>query len=275
MQRHVWAGFLAILALVLLIGGLNSLELQSASGLPKLELGQDSIEFPAFPRLSPDLREFLSFVLMVGFWLLLPVSIIYLVVSPSGRKRVLIMLAVLTLNAYVLLVLLRGVGLNQIGTSPLQPPPMPTLAADLAPKLQPVDPPGWLAPAIAFLLTAAIAAVALLLWNRRKGSETIPDVAERAVRELREGRRFSDVILDCYDRMCRFLANHKGIRRPGAMTPREFEHILLEAGFDPDAIRTLTRLFEQVRYGEKELDAIAHSNAERSLQVIAGAQREV
>ena len=49
--------------------------------------------------------------------------------------------------------------------------------------------------------------------------------------------------------MNRVLQEQRGLERPKAMTPREFERYLLEMGLQDEHIRRLTRLFESVRYG--------------------------
>jgi hypothetical protein len=55
----------------------------------------------------------------------------------------------------------------------------------------------------------------------------------------------------CYYEMSRVLRQQRGIRRHQAMTPREFATFLEEAGLPTEAVRRLTELFEQVRYGAK------------------------
>ena len=55
----------------------------------------------------------------------------------------------------------------------------------------------------------------------------------------------------CYYDMVRVLNEERGITRPRAMTPREFEERLRELGIPDEPVRRLTRLFEEVRYGAK------------------------
>jgi hypothetical protein len=55
----------------------------------------------------------------------------------------------------------------------------------------------------------------------------------------------------CYHEMSRVLAEERGLVRGIAMTPREFEVILAEKGLPQQHVRTLTQLFEAVRYGAK------------------------
>jgi hypothetical protein len=46
------------------------------------------------------------------------------------------------------------------------------------------------------------------------------------------------------------LSDHQNIRRQKAMTPREFEIHLADAGVSSEHVQRLTRLFENVRYGD-------------------------
>ena len=49
--------------------------------------------------------------------------------------------------------------------------------------------------------------------------------------------------------MTRIVKQQKGIERESTMTVREFEDYLVSSGLPQEAIQTLSRLFEQVRYG--------------------------
>jgi hypothetical protein len=49
--------------------------------------------------------------------------------------------------------------------------------------------------------------------------------------------------------MSRVIRQERGVARDAAMTAREFERFLIGQGLPQEAIATLTRLFEQARYG--------------------------
>jgi hypothetical protein len=66
---------------------------------------------------------------------------------------------------------------------------------------------------------------------------------------LHAGEDFRTTILRCYREMSRVVQQERGMARDAAMTAREFERLLIGKGLPPEAISTLTRLFEQVRYG--------------------------
>lgn len=73
--------------------------------------------------------------------------------------------------------------------------------------------------------------------------------ANAAVKGLRSGQSYRNVIINCYERMSQALIDHKGIQRDFAMTAREFEEWLEDLGYPPKPIHQLTVLFEEVRYG--------------------------
>jgi hypothetical protein len=59
------------------------------------------------------------------------------------------------------------------------------------------------------------------------------------------------VIVDSYIRMSDAVAKRRGLTRKHDVTPSEFAAYLEKAGVPGDAVRTLTRLFESVRYGAR------------------------
>jgi hypothetical protein len=73
--------------------------------------------------------------------------------------------------------------------------------------------------------------------------------AQAAVEALEAGGDFQDVVLRCYARMSQVLAEQRGVFRQSAMTTHEFERVLIKLGFPSEPVRTLTHLFEEVRYG--------------------------
>jgi hypothetical protein len=73
--------------------------------------------------------------------------------------------------------------------------------------------------------------------------------AQTALDGLRQGKALADVVLRCYADMEQALRTTQGIERRQAMTVREFERQVLQLGLPAQAVTTLTRLFETVRYG--------------------------
>jgi hypothetical protein len=73
--------------------------------------------------------------------------------------------------------------------------------------------------------------------------------AQTALDGLRQGKPLADVVMRCYADMEQALRTTQGIERRQAVTVREFERQLLQLGLPAEAVTTLTRLFEAVRYG--------------------------
>ena len=120
--------------------------------------------------------------------------------------------------------------------------------------------------AISILIVAIIfAAIRFIQHRRNSGKNSYKDLAreaEMAIESLRSGGDLDTSILHCYQEMSRIVKKEKGVARETAMTPREFEERLEEIGLPRESVRTLTRLFEQVRYG-----AVPTGSHEESLAV--------
>jgi hypothetical protein len=82
--------------------------------------------------------------------------------------------------------------------------------------------------------------------RKRLGQE-----AEKAILSLRSGGDLAGVILLCYQRMVQVLEQERSLHRDLSMTPREFERALAELGLPHRPVRSLTALFEDVRYGNR------------------------
>lgn len=196
---------------------------------------------------------------------LLPVYVIYSLFTAEGRKR-LVYNILLIVMIFALAEHLRthppeydttqqdqmsadAQDLGQSGASD----PIPVFSA---------DPPQWLSILILFggsLIVAAIimSSVWYLRERQQSGSvalERLAEEAQIAIVSLYVGDDFRTTILRCYWEMTRVLEEERGMTRERAMTPREFEVQLLDKGLPQGSIRTLTRLFEQVRYGHVSVD---------------------
>jgi hypothetical protein len=85
--------------------------------------------------------------------------------------------------------------------------------------------------------------------------------AGEAADRLEEGSELSTEI----HRAWRDMAAHLDVARPDTSTPGEFATAAIESGLDPDAVRELTTLFEEVRYGGVEATADRKARARRAL----------
>ncbi len=109
--------------------------------------------------------------------------------------------------------------------------------------------------ALAALLVIGGLAMLSLWWvirNRRNppaALKAIADEAQTAIDALRTGAALDETIVRCYRDMCEVLQRERGLARAQTMTASEFERSLQNKGVPHDAVRQLTRLFEDIRYG--------------------------
>jgi len=150
------------------------------------------------------------------------------------------------------------------------PESLPTIQID-------PDPSTTAAVSIGFLLLASVAAVIWLVWKRTRPQtftlQRLSKEAEIALHTIQTGGDLRSTILRCYAEMCHILNENKGIVRQDAMTPREFEGRLLQAGLPEEPVRQLTRLFESVRYGAAQPDSRQEHLAVDCLTAIAESSR--
>jgi hypothetical protein len=164
------------------------------------------------------------------------------------------------------------------GETVVEPLPMETPATDPIPVS---TLPAWMSFAFSFIAVSVILllAAALLWWflPQRLKSTSLLELShevEQALEALEQGEELRNVVMRCYVEMGRVVNKMRGIQRPRAMTPREFERQLTEFGLPPEPIAGLTRLFERVRYGTDEVDAKAEHQARDYLSAIVHACRE-
>ena len=127
---------------------------------------------------------------------------------------------------------------------------------------------------IAIFLLLGLTAFYLYLRFFRKTASTTDQLkagAEDALSDIQKGEDLRNVIIRCYEDMSRVLNEQRDIQRHQAMTPREFERQLEGLGLPQTAVQRLTRLFEEVRYGNAELGQAAEQEAIFCLTTIAEA----
>jgi len=251
---------IAVVAMLLLSTGLSGLDFLpgrpfSLEGYPPFE-----VEHP--PPLPG--RDILLFIVRVVYFLalaLLPILIIWLIVSPEARKALLkqlLRLLPILIILYLAINRLRGI----LGTATEITFQGPASPADGSAVSSPTDtfaanPSQWLvlvaSLGVALLLTILVVGIAWSVWWRhrrpRHPLERLAQEAQNALDALWAGGDLKNVVIRCYLEMNRIVSEQRGIRRDQAMTPREFEHYLEEKGLPGEPVRQLTRLFEEVRYG--------------------------
>ena len=203
-------------------------------------------------------NDLIFYVLFALFFL----AVISLLLIPEGRAR--LMRLVLLFAAFYLLSQLI---IPRIPKEALQvfetQPARPASSEDFQPLMTPQpdlsaspETPAWLVTTVgislALLIVGGSAAIFWLI-ARHKSFTSVPQEisleARTAIQALEAGGNFEDVILRCYVRMSQVLSEQRGLYRESSMTPHEFERVLIKLGFPSEPIRTLTHLFEEVRYG--------------------------
>ena len=278
---------LGLLALVLLAMGLSSLTLQP--GHP-FAVGGPPADLPAAgasPPWTPDLGGLGRILLALLIWVLFPLSLLYVLVSPEARRRVLrdllwvagTMIVLYFFMMNMKLFTRRRFFLEPTVGSPVKPSPPVAPEFLVSPGDFITHPPEWLVLLVSLLLLGGLSVGIFFLWRALRpapGEEPLPRLAEEAesaLQELRSGGELHDVVLRCYREMTRILQEERGLRRPRAMTPREFERRMREVGLDVKPVDRLTRLFERVRYGDRRPQAREEREARECLEEIVAACR--
>lgn len=237
------------------------------------QIPETSIE-PAGPTFWSGLSEGMQDLIVIVFWLLLIFSIVYAIVSPQFRRE-LVRMFVFILFLMVLLPNIAKRLVQRPGSVEMEGLPGDLSFGDAAfPEPPPFiqHPPQWFLMLVELLLLVLFFGGIYLIWRRlhpRSDAQVVlVSSVKQALTDLESGSRLEDVVIACYAKMCRELQKNRRIWRHQAMTPREFENHLANAGIASTHIQQLTLLFENVRYGAKPTDSIIEHKAVQCLQAI-------
>ena len=248
---------ITVAAMMLLSAGISGLDLRPGQpfSLARHELANVGRSGAGSETLMTFIR-----VALVTAGLLLPVALVYLIVSPKARKRLLRDLVTLLLffAVYYLLFSARSDAPVEEGRTAITLPQTQALPAAPAAEFV-AAPPQWLVSvasiSLALLLAAlSVGTVVLILRRRRPSKSPLAQLArdaQGAMDALQAGADLRNTVIRCYRDMSLTLNQQRGIRRHPAMTPREFEHHLRDVGLPGGYVTQITRLFEDVRYGTK------------------------
>jgi hypothetical protein len=275
----------ALLALILLAAALPGLHLQAGQHFTVRdtsggEAGPAQASQAAQLRIqvAPEAGLSLGYLIVL---VLVPASVLYLLLSRKARKQVLERLVpVLVLGAFLMLI-----GQHPEVLEPVQEdlPFAPELSAPARPVAEfDGSPPGWLRWAVGVGVGVVLvlgAGVAVWLYGRMRRRPLGPlarlaEEAQVALDALQAGGDLREIVLRCYFEMSRVLMLERSLTRQEAMTPREFEERLTEAGLPDAPVHRLTRLFEWVRYGAKPVSEAEEQEALACLAEIVEACRE-
>jgi type II secretory pathway pseudopilin PulG len=204
--------------------------------------------------------------------ILLPVYLLYSLLTREGRNRLVadvVALGLIILFGEFLRHLPReAAATRSAADNPQSMIQLPGSEATVAFSAAP--PPGLTLAVLLIISVLLVAAAGGLIWffrrrrtSRQSAWKELAQEAQAALDTLQQGGDFKLTIMRCYQEMSRVVREERGLARETAMTPREFEDYLAGQGLARTPINTLTRLFEQVRYGglpaESDDEAVALS----------------
>ena len=268
---------LTIAGLVILAGSLSKLEFrpgQPFSLEPGTETGSGANLLPVGEALFLMMRATLGLAIAA-----LPVYVIVSLITAKGRRR-------LAADVVALLTWLVIIWLFRLSSQPGADradlafpalPPASELSSSAPVAAFVADVPQWLTwlsgLAVALLIVGLVAGGIWMKRHRRgrhpgRVLDQLAQQAQAALDTLEAGGDLNDTVIRCYVQMSQLLYQEQGIQRAAAMTVREFEQALQSKGFPAQPIRVLTRLFEEVRYGNKRPDEQEEQLAIDSLSAI-------
>jgi membrane associated rhomboid family serine protease len=145
-------------------------------------------------------------------------------------------------------------------------PPLPEY---VPPQINP-----WVVFGVSFGVALVLVLVGWWIYTRRPRPEQsisldeIAGIAREARAGLQDGGDWDNAIVRCYVRMNEVVTNERGLVRQLGSTPAEFALHLERAGLPGEAVRTLTRLFEGVRYGGQKTSPVDRDMASAALSAI-------
>ncbi len=280
----------AILALILLSAALPQLQFHAGHPFRLPDVAPGAGGNTAFASGIVDVFLLILRAILALAAVGLPIYIVISLLTSEGRRRLLGDVIAMGLIVLALSLLTRHAQPPQDQKLLLQGSPT-TLATPtpIPPSQFAAQVPPWLdvlaAPLLAILISGIVAAILWRIWRRpasilRDASDHVPEpqsrdtlerVAEQAqatIGALRAGEAFGDVITRSYVQLTRVVREERAIQRERAMTPYEFEQLLIRRGFPVQPVRDLTRLFEAVRYGRRTAGETEEQKAIASLEAI-------
>lgn len=261
-ENKRWILFVSVLALGALMAlaiGLRNISFREAQPMGRSEAQAATPPPPtgSVPEVSVQSH------LVVWIAILLLVILIGILLTPELRKRlfrIFIRVAFTYWALYFVFTRYGNVFASLAGLLNLSPQGGPASDSDNIPPPVFTPPPetpwlSYLVAVICILLVAFFAWRTQRFWRNDAGQgsgkslDEIVRIARSSLRDLSSGRESTDVILNCYFRMSDVVADKRSLKRGTSMTPAKFAVRLERAGLPGEAVKRLTRLFENVRYG--------------------------
>jgi hypothetical protein len=252
-QKTILFLILAAGMLFLIASGLPRLILSMGMPLPEIELGQGTLAIAEQKaRYVIPINELLKVVFLAILARLL--FFYYKMIKQMKWKDwwfiLSILLGILGVSGILFVLFYFSLhSLNSVIVKTPWPTPLQALKSPLGPA------PVILLWIVGFFLAGLTAIIGYRFFTSKSRTEAggashlIELEALRAKEAIQSGQDFKDVITRCYRQMCLALEQERKIEREKYMTVEEFENLLESAGAPQKSVRELTRLFEDVRYG--------------------------
>ena len=276
--KKFWIFFffgLAVLALVLLASSLSKLDFQPGTLFDRDTTHEITRLFGQFGAYRGVWLVCVAIIPIFFFVFTLMKQSRYQPLRTARRNSTIVVLVQLILFAVAFILIRRRLmdhPVNFMTPKGSQPPAI--LNFTEVDKL-PVNISEWLAFIAGFIILFGICLwIGWVVWKHRKPLYSLDRLAEKALNALEDlegGGDLRNVILLCYFEMTQAVELHRGVKRSQGMTPREFEIRLVNLGIPVEPVQQLTRLFEDVRYGAKELGSKSERQARSCLTAIASA----
>lgn len=263
-----------LIALILLSASLRDFSFRTAESFP-FNITQTK------PSLLPDSPEKtipLWQLILFGVLLLFIVIFLYLLLDREMRKKLLYRMArmgLLMLSIWIALQYVHRPTNSEPDVLPLagKGQDLPNVPQTVMPEYVPPQINPWLVFAVSFGIALVLVLIAWFFYTRRpktgqSSMDEIAGIAREARQSLQDGDDWDSAIVRCYVRMSEIVNRERGLVRQVAATPAEFALHLERSGLPGEAVRTLTHLFEGVRYGGKTTSAADRDMASAALSAI-------
>lgn len=268
-----------LVALALLAAALRDLKFQPAAPV-SFNFGSVQVSGAGFTG-PPDIAMW-RYLLFAALAILI-VAIIFVLLDPELRKKLLLRVVQIVIwmlaIGFLLNFAFENGKLNQQSGDNGGPPgwSQSTFNQGDAPVYSPPEISPWVTYTVSFAIGLGLTAVGWLIYSRRQknsGSSArfeLAGIARQALEELKPGGNWDDAIIKAYVRMNEVVVSERGLLRQPGNTPREFALRMERVGLPGEAVRTLTSLFEGVRYGNRSSSLTERDLAAAALSAIVHA----
>jgi hypothetical protein len=275
----------ALILLFILAAGLNAVELKPG----ELFDIRKAAPISGIGAVGPESDLWLLFLrgIVTLAAILLPFYIIYMLLDPRRRKRLLAQLISYGLFILAMIMLQNYLASRQTKDQDQPTPAVPAnMAQNSGPQGSPVSfdaKPSDAAVTVTGIIIGVLGVGILALgwWmlvGKRKPPvkilEKVAQEAEETLDSLLSGKDLRETILMCYRRMTEIAVKNRGIPREASVTPHEFEQTLVEKGLPSTSVHELTHIFEDIRYGDFKADEDGRRRATLALRTIIAACRK-